>query len=98
LNEILDVDPMTLHLPFSRWCGADPEKLQRQISRYGVSTAGMPLIEVYRCRDGVLLIDDGATRATRVAKLVPGQTVKVVVKGRLAVPRKHFPTVGERLP
>ena len=98
MNEILEVDPTALHLPWTRWSGADPAKLQRQISRYGLSTDGMPLIEVYRCRDGVLLIDDGVTRATRVAKLLPGQTVKVLVKGRLPVPRNHFPTVGARLP
>ena len=38
----LDVDPRTLHLPPSSRYGADPGKLQRQIARFGRSTAGMP--------------------------------------------------------
>ena len=38
----LDVDPRTLHLPTSRWNGADPGKLTRQLSKHGLSTVGMP--------------------------------------------------------
>ena len=67
----LDVDPRTLHLPPSSRHGADPGKLQRQIARFGRSTAGMPAPWVYRGSDGALVISNGVTRATRVAKLLP---------------------------
>jgi hypothetical protein len=71
----LDVDPRTLHLPTSRSSGADPAKLQRQIARHGKSTQGMPTVEVYRGSDAELVIYNGVTRATRVAKLLPGQFI-----------------------
>ena len=97
-SELLDVDPGSLRLPPSSLSGADPGKLQRQIARYGRSTAGMPRLVVYRGSDGELIVYDGVTRATRVAKLLPGQTVPVEVIGVLASPGARFPTVGERLP
>jgi hypothetical protein len=97
-TEWLDVDPRTLHLPPSRASGADPAKLQRQIARHGKGTAGMPRLIVFRASDGALVIYDGATRATRVAKLLPGQTVPVEVIGALPSPGTHLPTVGDRLP
>jgi hypothetical protein len=96
--ELLDVDPCTLHLPPSRDTGADPAKLQRQIARHGKSTAGMPRLIVFRGSDGSLVVYDGVTRATRVAKLLPGQTVPVEVIGDLPSPAAAYPTVGERLP
>jgi len=71
-HELLQVDPATLHLPGSRIDGADPIKLQRQLARYGVSTVGMPPVEVKRGSDGELVIFDGVTRATRVAKYIGG--------------------------
>src|ERR1700676_4292283 len=71
----LDADPRALHLPTSRLAGADPVKLHRQIARHGSATHGMPPLEVYRGTDGELMIYDGLTRATRVAKLLPGQLV-----------------------
>jgi len=94
----LDVDPRTLHLPTSRPQGADPLKLQRQIARFGKSTTGMPPIWVYRGVDGFLVIFNGVTRATRVAKLLPGTLVRVEVIGNLKIPVGHYPTVGDRLP
>jgi hypothetical protein len=51
-----------------------------------------------RGSDGELIIYDGVTRATRLAKLIPGQTVPVEVIGYLQSPGARFPTVGERLP
>ncbi len=96
--EYLDVDPRMLHLPSTRPTGADPLKLQRQITQYGASTQGMPPIFVYRGTDGGLIIFDGVTRATRVAKLQPGALVRVEVIGKLAVPCSHLPTIGEQLP
>ena len=96
--EFLDVDPCSLRLPPSSLSGADPFKLQRQIARYGRSTVGMPRLVVYRGTDGELIIYDGVTRATRVAKLLPDQTVPVEVIGHLSSPGANFPTVGEKPP
>jgi hypothetical protein len=96
--ELLDVDPRTLHLPPSRASGADPGKLHRQIARHGKSTAGMPRLIVFRAADGALVIYDGVTRATRIAKLLPGQTVPIDVIGDLPSPGLHYPTVGDKLP
>jgi hypothetical protein len=78
--------------------GADPGKLQRQIARFGRSTVGMPRIVVYQASDGELVIYDGVTRATREAKLAPGQRVSVEVIDKLRTPGAIYPTVGERLP
>ena len=94
----LDVDPRTLHLPTSRLSGADPFKLQRQIARYGTSTDGMPPVEVYRGTDGELMVFDGVTRATRVAKLLPRKAVRVEVIDDIPTPAGHLPTVGDTLP
>ena len=94
----LDVDPRALHLPTTRPTGADPVKLQRQVVRFGHSTQGMPTLEVYRGSDGELVIYSGVTRATRVAKLLPGQTVRVEVIDDLRTPVGHLPTVGDKLP
>jgi hypothetical protein len=94
----LDVDPRTLHLPPSSRFGADPGKLQRQIARFGRSTVGMPAPWVYRGSDGALVITNGVTRATRVAKLLPGVLMRVEVIGDQKTPVGHYPTVGDRLP
>jgi hypothetical protein len=96
--EFLDVDPRMLHLPTSSWSGADPAKLQRQIARFGRSTAGMPPLWVYRGSDEAIVLFDGVTRATRVAKLLPGTLVRVEVIGDLKVDVGGYPTVGDRLP
>lgn len=94
----LDVDPRQLRLPASRLAGADPLKLQRQIARFGTSTRGMPPLEVYRGSDGALMIYDGVTRATRVAKLAPDVLVRVEVMDDLTMPVGSFPTVEQMLP
>ena len=94
----LDVDPRTVHLPTTRLSGADPAKLQRLIGRFGLSTQGMPALEVYRGTDGEFVIYDGVTRATRVGKLLPGQMVRVEVIDDLKTPVAHLPTVGDMLP
>ena len=83
MGQLLNVDPATLHLPPSSAQGADPAKLHRQIAKHGKSVAAMPPLIVYRAADGVFVIYDGVTRATRVAKLLPGQTVAVEVAGDL---------------
>src|SRR5687767_10435342 len=97
-REFLAVDPRVLRLPPSRPQGADPAKLQRQIARHGRSLQGMPPILVYRGPDGELMISDGATRATRAAKLCPGSTVPVEVLGNLPRPFGAWPTIQEKLP
>ena len=96
-GELLQVDPATLYLPGSRRIGADPIKLHRQLARHGTSVAGMPPLEVKRCRDGNLVIYDGVTRATRVAKFLPGMRVQVTVTGTLKSGVGDLPTVGEKL-
>jgi hypothetical protein len=96
--QVLHVDPRTLHLPASRSSGADPAKLHRQIARHGKSAAGMPPIWAYRGTDGELVIFNGVTRATRIAKLSPGTLVPVEVVGDLPTTVRGWPTVGDRLP
>ena len=96
-SEHLNVDPAALHLPGSRRDGADPLKLQRQVARYGRSVEGMPPLEVKRGSDGGLVIYDGVTRATRVAKYAAGTLVLVEVTGTLRRAVRGLPTVGEKL-
>ena len=97
-QELIDVDPRSLHLPNSRRDGADPAKLQRQIARYARSIQGMPPLWAYRGSDDALMLTNGVTRATRVAKLRPGETVPVEVLDTLPQPFGHLPTVGDKLP
>ena len=94
---IREVDPSDLRLPPSRASGADPWKLHQQIRNFGSSKDGMPPIFVYEDPDGVLEISDGATRATRIAKLAPGETVPVVVIGQYKRTRANSPCVKDRL-
>ena len=94
----LDVDPRTLRVPGSRRMGADPVKLHRQIARFGASAKGMPPLEVSRGADGQLVINNGVTRATRIAKLVPGVTVRVEVIDDLPIPVGSFASIGDLIP
>jgi len=96
-RDFLEVDPATLHVPGSRRDGADPYKLQRQVAKHGTSIAGMPPIEVSRGTDGELVINDGVTRATRVARDLPGTLVPVEVIDTLPIAGAQFPTIGELL-
>jgi hypothetical protein len=96
-REFLQVDPATLHLPGSRRDGADPVKLLRQFSTFGTSIDGMPAPEVKRGSDGELVIYNGVTRATRVAKYMPGTVITVEVTGTLKSPVGGLPTVGDRI-
>ena len=94
---IREVDPSELRLPPSRAGGADPWKLHRQIRQFGSSKDGMPPIFVHEDPNGVLEISDGVTRATRIAKLAPGETVPVMVIGRYRRSRASSPCVKDRL-
>jgi hypothetical protein len=96
-REFLQVDPASLHLPGSRRDGADPLKLNRQVAKYGSSIDGMPVPEVKRGSDGELVIYDGVTRATRVARYLPGTPITVEVTGELTAPVGELPTVGDKL-
>ena len=96
-REFLQVDPASLHLPGSRRDGADPLKLQRQFARFGKSVSGMPPLVVKRGVDDELMIYDGVTRATRVAKYLPGTMVTVEVTGHLPIPMSDLPTIGDTL-
>jgi hypothetical protein len=93
-----DVDPRELRVPPSRGSGADPVKLQRQIARFGASPVGMPPLVVYEASDGVLVVYNGVTRATRIAKLAPGTLVRVEVIGRLRTAYGPDPKIGDLLP
>ena len=99
IPEIIEVDLRTLHLPPSRRQGADPFKLALQISRHRNSLAGMPLPWVIRGKDGKVRIQDGVTRATRAAQLLPGQLIRVEVISTM--PNLYVarcPTIGDLLP
>ena len=72
-------------------------EVHRQMARHEQSVAGMPPLEVSRGIDGGIVINDGVTRATRVAKYLPGTLVTVEVTGVLPVAVGGLPTVRERL-
>lgn len=95
--EFLDLDPRTLHLPSSRLTGTDPIKLHDQMVRFGSKVTGMPPISAYRGSDGAIMIYDGVTRATRVARLLPGRSVRVEVMRTITRPVGVTPTLGEIL-
>jgi hypothetical protein len=92
------VDPRTPRVSSSRPTDADPIKLQRQIARFGASQVGMPPPWVYEGTDGELVIFNGVTRATRIAKLAPGTLVRVEVIGKLRAAFGSLPTIGDLLP
>ena len=93
-----DVDPRELRVPPARLSGADPLKLQRQIARFGASSAGMPPLIVYEGTDGVFVVYNGVTRATRIARLAPGTLVRVEVIGRLRRAYGPATKIGDLLP
>ena len=99
MAEFLDVDPGNLRLPPSRFSGADPGKLARHISQFGSSMQGMPVLEVTRGANGDLMINSGVTRPIRIAKLLPGQTVRVeVIDTQPNRDMTKYPRVKDRLP
>ncbi len=98
MAEFRDVDPRELRVPPSRSQGADPAKLQRQIALFGRSAIRMPLPWVYEGSDGVLMLYNGVTRATRIAKLAPGTLIRVEVIGKLPKAFAVEPKIGDLLP
>ncbi len=93
-----DVDPRDLRVPPSRRQGADPAKLARQISLFGRSAVGMPPPWVYEGTDGVLVLYNGVTWATRIAKLAPDTSPRVEVIGTLPKAYAADPKIGDLLP
>lgn len=91
------IDPRELRLPSSRR-RADPGKFARQLSKYGKSDKGMPPILVYECSDGVFVIYNGVTRATRIAHLAPGILVTIEVAGLIRQLGSQEPKVGDAPP
>src|SRR5438270_1061896 len=96
--DLREVDPRELRVPPSRAQGADPAKLQRQIALFGRSAAGMPSPWVYEGTDGVLVLYNGVTRASRIAKLAPGTLIRVEVIGKLPKAFAAEPKIGDLLP
>ena len=60
--------------------------------------SGMPPPWVYEGSDGVLMLYNGVTRATRIAKLAPGALIRIEVGDTLCSPVGHLPTIRELLP
>jgi hypothetical protein len=58
----------------------------------------MPAPWVYEGSDGALMLYNGVTRATRVAKLVPGASIRVEVIGKLPRAFAGEPKIGDLLP
>src|SRR5690349_19426456 len=98
MADFCNVDPRELRVPPSRSQGADPFKLARQISLFGASTVGMPPPWVYEGSDGVLVVYNGVTRATHIAKLAPGRLIQVEVIGKLPKAFAGEPKIGDLLP
>jgi len=95
---LVEVDPRKLHVPPSRLTGADPYKLNRQIARFGGSFNGMPEPWAYQGSDGEIMLYNGVMRATRVARLSPGTSIRVLIVGTLRKPVGDLPTIGSLLP
>ena len=99
MPEFIDVDPRELHLPPGRLQGADPGKLARQIATHGNSLDGMPPLQLVRGKNGRLRINDGVTRATRAAKLRPGEAGPAeVIQNLPRLDVTRTPKIKERLP
>ena len=96
--EFLDINPRALHLPSSRLSGADPVKLHDQMVRFGADATGMPPLLAYRGSVAEIMIYDGVTRATRVARLLPGRALRDEVMRDIPRPFGHLPTIGDMLP
>ena len=100
MPEFITVDPATLYLPPGiRSQGADPGKLPREVAQFGASLDGMPPLQLVRGKDGHLRINDGVTRATRAAKLRPGEPVPAEVIATLPnLDVTRMPRVRDKLP
>jgi hypothetical protein len=98
MPDFRDVDPRELRVPPFRRPGADPAKLARQIALFGRLAVGMPPPWVYEASDGVLVLYNGVTRATRIAKFAPGTLIRVEVIGKIPKACGAEPKIGDLLP
>ena len=88
------MSPGTLRLPATRR-DVDLIKLADQYRAFGSSVSGMPPILVTRC-GGEMMINDGVTRATRIARYAPGKLVAVdVQEERPNLDVSHLPRVQD---
>ena len=69
----------------------------RENSQVPNEVGAAPPIIAYEGSDGVLVIYNGVTRATRIAKLSPGILVPVEVVGRLRRAYGADPKIGDLL-
>jgi hypothetical protein len=58
----------------------------------------MPAPWVYEGTDGVLMLYNGVTRATRIAKLAVGTWIRVEVIGKLPKAFAGEPKIGDLIP
>jgi hypothetical protein len=72
-------------------------KFHRQLARFGSLADGMPALWVYKSADGLLVVYNGVTRATRFAKQAPGTLVPVDAVGRLRKNYVQEPSIGDLL-
>jgi hypothetical protein len=98
MSDFRDVDRRELRVPLFRRQVADPAKLARQIALFGRSAVGMIPPWVYEGTDGVLVLYNGVTLATRIAKLAPGTLIRVEVVGTLPKALAGEPKIGDLLP
>jgi len=92
-----EVDPGDLRLPsVGQAASTLGSGIRRSVRQFVARRDDLPPILVHEDPDGVLEITDGVTRATRVAKLTPGEPVPVVVIGRYRRSRASSPRVRDR--
>ena len=86
-----------LRLPPSR-SSVDLVKLVEQYREFGGQVVDMPPIEVTRCRNGVLMINDGVTRATLAFRFAGSDALVpvTVIDERPAWDVGGRPRVGDR--
>ena len=73
-------------------------KLQQQIAQFGTSVQRNASVGGQSCADGEFVVNNGVTRATRIAKLLPGVPVRVEVIDDLPIPVGSFPSIGDLIP
>ena len=96
-QDFRDVDPRELRLPLRGVVQTRTSSSSRSLdSEHRLSACHH--LWVYEAADGVLVVYNGLTRATRIAKLAPGATIRVEVVGRLRRAYAGEPKIGDHLP
>jgi hypothetical protein len=68
-----------------------------KLPNMAIQQSEMPPLLAYEGSDGVFELVDGVTRATRVAKLLPGDMVRVEVLGKLRRPKANSRRIGDTI-